>query len=257
MTEARKQSAKLEKAVEYFEEELSYLYPVRITDYHKPLIGKAERVVNSQTGSMLERRKQGYIGEKSQQLLQEANFSDIMNQVQGLHYPDLERMRWALEQGKLKSEFLERMKKQHKKTEESSIGLFLEEWYKRLEMAIRSVQPDEQSERKIRQIEVNRQKERLKEAGKYHSLKDCLMRISGQVSFLTPPEVLPKGNSQYMLIAGSCNVNWVVKGFDAGGLDQVYSYPNIAPSEVMMIREAPLIELAEEKAAEELAWILQ
>ena len=112
-------------------------------------------------------------------------------------------------------------------------------------------------ERAKRQVEVNRQKERLKEAGKYRNLEDCLKRISSQVPFLTPSEVLPKGSNRFMLIAGACNTNWLVSGFQAGGVNQVYSYSNIAPSEVMMMREAPLIELTDGRAEEDLKWILQ
>lgn len=256
MTEAGKQSSKLEKAVEYFEEELSYLYPVRITDYHKPLFGKAERLVDSGNGSMLEKRRQDYLNEIRQQLLQTAEFDDIKELVRQLHYPDLEKLRLAFERKELRREFLQRMKKPGKMME-NNIESFLEEWYERLEAAMRSVLPDEQKERAKRQVEVNRQKERLKEAGKYHDLTDCLAQISDQVPFSTPPAVLPKGNNRFMLIAGACNTNWLINGFQAEGVSQVYSYPSIAPAEVMMVREAPLIELTEERAAEDLAWILQ
>lgn len=256
MTEAGRQSAKLEKAVEYFDEELSYLYPVRITDYRKPLFGKAERLVDSGNGSMLEKRKQDYLNEMKQQLLQTAGFDDIKEQIQQLHYPDLEKLRQAFERKGLRGEFLQRMKKPGK-IMENNVEAFLEEWYERLEKAICSVLPDEQKERAKRQVEINRQKERLKEAGKYKNLADCLARISGQVPFSTPSEVLPKGNNRFMLIAGACNTNWLINGFQAEGVSQVYSYPNIAPSEVMMMREAPLIELTDERAAEDLSWILQ
>lgn len=256
MTESGKQSVKLEKAVEYFEEELSYLYPVRVTDYRKPLFGKAERLVDSGSGSMLEKRKQDYLNEIKQQLLQKAGFDEIREQVQQLHYPDLEKLRQVLDQGRLRQEFLERMKKPGKAMEDC-VEAFLEEWYGQMEAAIRSVQPEEQKERAKRQVEVNRQKERLKEAGKYRNLEDCLARISGQVPFSTPSEVLPKGNNRFLLIAGACNTNWLINGFQAEGVSQVYSYPSIAPSEVMMIREAPLTELTDERAAEDLSWILQ
>ena len=256
MAEAGKQSAKLEKAVEYFDEELSYLYPVRITDYRKPLFGKAERLVDSGSGSMLEKRKQDYLNEMKQQLLQTAGFDDIKKQVQQLHYPDLEKLRQVFERDELRREFLQRMKKPGKMME-NNIESFLEEWYERLEAAIRSVLPDEQKERAKRQVEVNRQKERLKEAGKYHDLTNCLALISDQVPFSTPPAVLPKGNNRFMLIAGACNTNWLINGFQAVGVSQVYSYPSIAPSEVMMMREAPLIELTEERAMKDLTWILQ
>lgn len=256
MTEAGKPSVKLEKALEHFEEELSYLYPVRVTDYRKPLFGKAERLVDSGTGSMLEKRKQDYIQEVSHRLLQTADFTDIKRQVQELHYPDLEKLRQTLDQGRLRQEFLGRMKKPGKAMEDC-VEAFLEEWYGQMEAAIRSVQPEEQTERAKRQVEVNRQKERLKEAGKYRNLEDCLERISSQVPFLTPSEVLPKGSNRFMLIAGACNTNWLVSGFQAGGVNQVYSYSNIAPSEVMMMREAPLIELTDGRAEEDLKWILQ
>ncbi len=256
MAEAGKQSAKLEKAVEYFDEELSYLYPVRITDYRKPLFGKAERLVDSGTGSMLEKRKQDYIQEVSHRLLRTADFTDIKRQVQELHYPDLEKLRQTLDQGRLRQEFLERMKKPGKAMEDC-VDAFLEEWYGQMEAAICSVQPEEQTERAKRQVEVNRQKERLKEAGKYRNLTNCLTQISDQVPFSTPPAVHPKGNNRFMLIAGACNTNWLINGFQAVGVSQVYSYPSIAPSEVMMMREAPLIELTEERAMKDLTWILQ
>ena len=256
MTEAGKPSVKLEKALEHFEEELSYLYPVRVTDYRKPLFGKAERLVDSGTGSMLEKRKQDYIQEVSHRLLRTADFTDIKRQVQELHYPDLEKLRQTLDRGGLRQEFLGRMKKPGKAMEDC-VEAFLEEWYGQMEAAIRSVQPEEQTERAKRQVEVNRQKERLKEAGKYRNLEDCLQRISSQVPFLTPSEVLPKGSNRFMLIAGACNTNWLVSGFQAGGVNQVYSYSNIAPSEVMMMREAPLIELTDGRAEEDLKWILQ
>ena len=205
---------------------------------------------------MLEKRKQDYLNEMKQQLLQTAGFDDIKRQVQQLHYPDLEKLRQVFERDELRREFLQRMKKPGKMME-NNIESFLEEWYERLEAAIRSVQPDEQKERAKRQVEVNRQKERLKEAGRYRDLVDCLARISDQVPFSTPSEVLPKENNWFMLIAAACNTNWLINGFQAGGVSQVYSYPSIAPSEVMMMREAPLIELTEERAAEDLSLILQ
>lgn len=256
LAEAEKQSAKLDRALDHFDE-LSYLYPVRITDYHKPLIGKAERLVDSGPGSMLEKRKLDYICETENELLAGSDFTYIVEQIKNeLHYPDLDELRKKMELGIMKRDFQERMKKPDKSIE-NSVEMFLNEWYKLFEDTIISALPDEHKERTKKQMEINRQKERLKEAGKYQNLEDCLARISGQISFPIPSVVLPKGNNLFMLIAGECNTNWLVNGYSVGGVNQVYSYSNISPAEVMMMREAPLIELEDDNATDELSWILQ
>lgn len=255
-SEAVRLVEKLGTAQEHFEE-LSCRYPVRVTDYHKPLFGKAERIIDSGSSSMLEKRREEYLRETEEELLAASDFAAVQQIItEELHSPDLAVLQDAMNSKRLQQRLLDGIRPQGRALKAVEV-CFLQKWYERLDAKMRAVLPDGPKERSRRQMEINRLKDRLKEAGRYRDLQDCLARICGDLSFATPSTVLPKGNSRFLFIAGECNSSWFLNDYTAGGVDRVYGYPDISPAEVMLLKEAPLIDLTVGQADEELRQILQ
>ncbi len=227
---------------------MARLYPVRIDQFEGNLITGYHSKL-SPNNPRLRQRRQEYLADKKQAVIEEADVSEIEKLIREQYYcKDLNGLADKLADGSLKNELSISTAGADESDNAEIITAIIERIQRIAEAEIAMI--DERKNEKRRQARMLNIE--LISAGRYKDLRECFRNIRKD---LTPAPVngyFPLETNVVALIQGKPSDNWMSAGYEIEGVDTAYRCIKIAPSEIMLLIEYDMVRLNDADVLERL-----